>query len=342
MFKKLIVRGLLPALGVSGLLTAAAFAPSAGAHGFLASAYPTCSTVTIAGLPVSPITSGTHVIFTANAATCVNPRYEFWMRAASQSSWQLIQAYGTSNTYNWNSTGAVAGNQLFSVWARDSSSTAAYDAFAPGITYVTMTPSCASVTDAASPTSVFYGARTHSTITATPGACSSTPRYEFWMLPAGGSTWLMVQSYGVSATYDWNSTGAAAGAVRFSAWIRDANSSATYDAFTSTPATVTVNASVCASVTDAAVPTSVAPGVHSVITATPGACSSTPRYEFWMLPAGGSTWILVQSWGTAASYNWNSTGAAAGTVRFSAWVRDANSIKAYDAFTASPASVTVT
>ena len=55
---------------------------------------------------------------------------EFWMRAASQSSWQLVQGYGTSATYDWNSTGAAAGTVYFGVWTRDANSTASSDAVA--------------------------------------------------------------------------------------------------------------------------------------------------------------------------------------------------------------------
>ena len=49
----------------------------------------------------------------------------------------------------------------------------------------------------------------------------------------------MVQAYGTSATYDWNSTGAAAGTVYLGVHVRDANSSATADAVASIPVTVT-------------------------------------------------------------------------------------------------------
>jgi hypothetical protein len=48
-----------------------------------------------------------------------------------------------------------------------------------------------------------------------------------------------VQSYSTSATYDWNSTGAAPGTVYLGVHVRDANSTASYDAVASTPVTVT-------------------------------------------------------------------------------------------------------
>ena len=78
------------------------------------------------------------------------------------------------------------------------------------------------------------------TITAGASGCTNpNPRYEFWMRPASAGTWQLVQGYSTSATYDWNSTGAAAGTVYFGVWAKDASSGAAYDANASTPTTVT-------------------------------------------------------------------------------------------------------
>jgi hypothetical protein len=150
----------------------------------------------------------------------------------------MVQWYGTSATYDWNSTGAAAGTVYLGVHARDANSTAAYDAVASTPVTVT-TPSCASVSISASPTSVAHGSGTHVTITAAATGCTNSPRYEFWLRPASSSTWQLVQGYGTSATYDWNSTGALPGTVYLGVHVRDANSTASYDAVASTPVTVT-------------------------------------------------------------------------------------------------------
>ena len=47
------------------------------------------------------------------------------------------------------------------------------------------------------------------------------------------------RNYQTIATYDWNSTGAAAGTVYFGVWAKDGHSSNSYDAIASTPVTVT-------------------------------------------------------------------------------------------------------
>ena len=301
-----------------------------------------CTSVAESASPASPASAGTPVVFTATAATCPNARFEFWMRPAGSTAWQVVQGYGPSSTYSWNSTGAVAGVVYFSVWARDISSAAAYDTYTSIPYTVTAGAACASTTVSASPTNVTQSSSggTHVTITAAATGCPNGPRYEFWMRPAGWSTWMLVQGYGTRATFDWNSTGAAAGTVYFSAWVRDATSGAAYNAFASTPVTVTASPT-CGSVTVSASPTSVAhgSGAHVTITAASTGCPNSPRYEFWMRPAGSSAWQLVQGYGTSATYDWNSAGAASGTVYFSAWVRDANSAASYDAFASTPVTV---
>lgn len=208
-----------------------------------------CTAVTLTAAPPSPQISGTQVTLTASG-TCPNPSpsYEFWAKWQGSSTWQALQAYSTSTTYTWNSTGALAGTEAFGVWVHDASSTAPFpsspspyccwDALT-SIPFTVATPSCASVTATAAPTTVVHGAGTHVTITAAASGCTSSPRYEFWMRAASQTSWQLVQGYGTSATYDWNSTGALAGTVYFGAWAKDATSPNLYDTFASTPIDVT-------------------------------------------------------------------------------------------------------
>jgi hypothetical protein len=114
-----------------------------------------------------------------------------------------------------------------------------YDALA-SLPYSVRTPSCASVTISAAPTSVAGGSGTHVTITGSGTGCTNAnPRYEFWMRAASQSTWQLVQIYTNSATFDWNTTGAAAGTVYFGVWVKDAASASVVDAYVSTAVQVT-------------------------------------------------------------------------------------------------------
>ena len=326
MFRRLR-RVLMPALLVPVVLAAAFVAPRLGTHqSFVidAQAY-TCTVVGLSAVPPSPSASGTQVVFTATS-TCptASPMYEFWMRAASQTAWQMIQGYSTSPTYNWNSTGAAAGIVNFGVWVKDATSTTSTFDQNASIPNTVGSP-CASASVSALPTSVVEGSGTHSTITGVATGCANTaPLYEFWLRTASTS-WVVVRAFTTSATYDWNSTGAPPGLVYFGLWVKDAQSmTSTFDANAST--TVTVTPAVCASVTATPLPTTVVHGVgtHVTITGAASGCTNSPLYEFWLRTAS-TPWQLVQSYSATATYDWNSTGAPVGTVYFGVWAKDTKS-----------------
>jgi hypothetical protein len=301
---------------------------------------------------VHSTSGGQHVTATATASGCTSPRYEFWLRPASDPNWQMVQGYGTSNTYDWNSTGADVGTVYLGVHAKDATSTAAYDAVASTPVTVTAAPTaqCSPVTISASPTSVnndpFPGGTHVIATAAASGTTCAAPRYEFWLRPATSSTWQMVQAYSATATYNWDSSGALPGIVYLGVHAKDANStsSAGYDSVASTP--VTVNASMCPNAAITAAPTTVvhssSGGTHVTATAVATSCTNAPRYEFWIRPASSSTWQLVQAYSASATYDWNSTGAAVGTVYLGVHVKDVNSVSSagYDNVASTPVTVT--
>src|SRR5438093_2439533 len=108
-----------------------------------------CSGVTINAVPNTVAYSasgGTHVTATANGINCpTSPRYEFWLRPASNPNWQMVQGYSTSNTYDGNSTSALPGTVYLGVHVKDAGSAQAYDAVASTPVTVT-TPQCTKVT----------------------------------------------------------------------------------------------------------------------------------------------------------------------------------------------------
>jgi hypothetical protein len=82
-----------------------------------------------------------------------------------------------------------------------------------------------------------------------------------------------------------------------------------------------------------------ATGTHVTITAVATGCSNGARYEFWMRTTT-TPWQLVRSYTTGTTYDWNSTGAPAGTVYFGVWVKDASSSAAYDQLANTTVTVT--
>ena len=299
-----------------------------------------CTAVSLSAAPAPPSRAGTAVTFTGNA-TCpnANPAYEFWMRPASNPNWQLVQGYSTSSQYQWNSTGAAPGVVYFGVWVHDISSSAAYDTFAP-LTYTVLGPECQSVTISPAPASPQY-VGTPVTFTAAASGCQhANPLYQFVMRPASQPDWQTVQAYSTTPTYSWNSTGAAGGIVYFGVWAKDAASTAAYDTVESTA--FQINVPSCATVTITAAPDTVThgSGTHSTMTATASGCpNASPLYQFVMRPASQSTWQVVQGYSISNTYDWNSTGAAVGTVYFGVWVKDAKSPNQYDAVQSTPVTV---
>jgi hypothetical protein len=187
-----------------------------------------CASVTASATPASTSPSGPAVTLTGSAVGCPNPRYQFWVLAPGSGSWQIAQPFSASATFAWTTTGLPAGTYHYSVWARDASSAAAYDAYAPGTSYTLTTTPCTSATASAAPvTSAAHG--TTVTISATASGCSN-PLYEFWVLAPGGS-WTVAQAYSTSASFSWNTAGLPAGAYRYSVWVRDSGSTRAYDAY---------------------------------------------------------------------------------------------------------------
>src|SRR5439155_21036172 len=95
----------------------------------------------------------------------------------------------------------------------------------------------------------------------------------------------------------------------------------------------------CGSVTESAAPAAPqASGTQVTFTATASGCTN-PRYEVWARWQGSSTWQLLQGYSTGNGYDWNSSGAAAGTEYFGFWVKDASSGAILDANTSTHYSV---
>jgi streptogramin lyase len=295
-----------------------------------------CTSVTDTPAPGPPQLSGTSITFTATSTGCPNPLYQFWILPPGSSTWQIKQAYSSSNTFVWNTSGLAPGNYLYTAWARDQSSTGVNcsylgcnDAFMAAPTYTLTRQPCISVTDTPSPGPPQLSG-TSITFTATSSGCPH-PLYQFWILPPGSSTWQIKQAYSPSATFTWNTTGLAPGNYLYTAWARDQSSSGVNcsylgcnDAFMSAP-TFSLTRQPCTSVTDSASPASPQTvGTSITFTATSSGCPQ-PLYQFWILPPGSSTWQIVQPWSPSATFTWNTTGLAPGSYLYTAWARDQSS-----------------
>lgn len=187
----------------------------------------TASPASITGLSASPsfpVAAGTPMTLTATATGGTAP-YTYKLFAYNGSAWTVVQDWTTSNTFSW--TPSTAGTYTFQVWLRNAGSVATYDtwrAFGPyqvsgaGVPTVT-----ALVSSHAFPLAA--GTPVQWTATATGGSAPYT--YKFYVY--NGSTWTVGQDWGPSNSWTW--TPPAAGSYTVQVWVRNAGSSATWDAW---------------------------------------------------------------------------------------------------------------
>src|SRR5216683_1746122 len=305
----------------------------------LQSHFASCSHAALAVSPASPQLPGAQVQFAATSTGCPNPLYQYWILAPG-STWQVVQAYSSSATFTWNTSGKLAGSYLISVWVRDSASPGStsttlgsFDAFAGGTAYTLTPASCTSVTNSATPASP-SAAGTAITFTAVAAGCPN-PRYQFWILAPGSSTWTVLQAFSTTATYNWNTTGKANGTYRISVWARDASSAGTtsnslgsFDAFAPGLA-YALNLPCTSGKVTSSPPATAAAGTSITFNGTASGCPN-PLYEYWVLAPGATTWQVAQAYSSSATFAWNTSGKAAGTYQFSVWVRDSSSPGAID------------
>jgi hypothetical protein len=194
---------------------------------FILSNAASCSDGALAFSPASSASAGTTVTLTGSATCGGTPEYQFWLQA-SDGTWSVVQPYGTSATYDWNTTNLPSGDYTFGVWVLTQGSTAPYEAYGTGTYSVTSSGPCTDGTLAADPA----GSTTVGTmVTVTGGAtCGSPAEYQFWMLPPGGN-WTIVQPYGASTTYGWDTSALATGTYQLGVWARLQGSSAAYDTY---------------------------------------------------------------------------------------------------------------
>jgi hypothetical protein len=81
-----------------------------------------CTSVKETVSAASPERVGTPITFTALAAGCANPLYEFWALAPGSHNWVILQSYSPTSTFTWSTSNGPAGTYLYTVWVRDASS----------------------------------------------------------------------------------------------------------------------------------------------------------------------------------------------------------------------------
>ena len=164
---------------------------------------PASSVTLISGVP-SPQVVGAQVTFTAGASGGSGGyQYQFYLRNP-QGVWSLVQPYGSASTWTWNTASGTPGSYELQVWARSAGMTASYDTW-KGLAFTVVPAPPTSVTFSSSiPSPQAIGAQV--TFNATASGGGGSYEYLFYLRNPQG-TWSLVQPYGPTSSWTWNTAG---------------------------------------------------------------------------------------------------------------------------------------
>ena len=233
--------------------------------------------------------------------------FKFWLYTEATGSWSVLQDYSTENVLTW--TPDTLGRHLIQVWARNTDSSAAYDAWI-GSGFFTVTTDTLELRSVTPNVTMPVGVGTPISWTALASGITGPVEYAFWLFEEGAG-WSPVQDYSTAATVTW--TPARPGRYALQAWARNAGNAATYETWVGTPFfdISVVALEVTAFATNASVPHRT--GRSEIWSATAGGGNGTPiEYQFWVYREG-SGWTIGQAYSPSSTFVWTPPGA--GTVR---------------------------
>jgi hypothetical protein len=281
-----------------------------------------------------PVPAGATVTWSASSDWGEKqPHYRFWLRDAA--GWRIVQDYGPSSSYTWQTTAADVGSYALQVWARNSDSPADYESFAsavfdvrpPDPLNVTLLPSSASAPPW--PT----GARITWVALARGGV--GPHEYRYWIRDPAG-VWTIARDYTPDPTFAWTPT--ETGSYDVQVWVRNAGSIVTWDAYRSATAEIS-NGPIAVRWSNAPSGPVKAGRLHYWQAEASGGTSGPLEYQFWRYDGRSSTWSIVQPWSAKRQYFWTPTTSDLGQYSLHVWVRNAGSTASWDAWLGASFSV---
>jgi FtsP/CotA-like multicopper oxidase with cupredoxin domain len=175
-----------------------------------------------------PVSVGTPMTWSANATGGVAPlQYQFWLTGPGIG-WMVIQDYSAASSVVW--TPSIPGVYRIQAFIRNNGSTAAFDAVTSAIQFSIVGTGPLTPISLTSSVAFPSNVGTAMTWTATAVGGSSPLQYQFW-LNVPGVGWTILQDYSTASTALW--TPGVAGVYRIQTYIRNAGSTAAFDATTS-------------------------------------------------------------------------------------------------------------
>jgi hypothetical protein len=199
------------------------------------------------------------------------------------------------------------------------------------------TPGCSSVVVTA-PSSAVIGST--NPVSAVAAGCNN-PEYAFYVqYPANTGTWTLKQQFGPSGTWNWDSSGYAAGSYLIHVWANQiGDSPANFEAIGAATTTLTVAPSCTAGTLTP--PTSAQPAGAAInFIATSNTCP-IPEYAYYVQDPTG-TWTLKRAFNTDGTYSWPTVGLAPGNYTIHVWVNQrGHSLTSPEAIDAGTAAINI-
>lgn len=288
-------------------------------------------TPAVRGLSTSsplPLPAGATVSWFTSVNSGEKPtHYQFWRRDAG--GWRMVQDYGPSSSYTWQTTAADAGSYALQVWVRNSDSPAAYESYS-GVTFDVRQPDPLSVTlQSSSASAQPWPAGARITWVALARGGVGPLEYRYWIRDPAG-LWSMVRDYATDPTFPW--TPATPGTYSVQVWVRNAGSIASWDAYQASVVDISPGGPITVRWAAAPAGPVTAGHKHYWQAEARGGTAGPLEYQFWRYSAQSGAWSIVQPWGATRQFFWTPTTAEAGQYALQVWVRNAGSSAPYDAW----------
>ncbi len=292
-----------------------------------------CASAIINADPTATAAAGSTVTLTTSASCPAGstPEYKFMVRDPV-GTYRQLRAYGTGNSYAWDTTGWLDGVYSLQVYARQQGSSVSMEVM--GSAAFTLTGGAGSCgqpslqVNPAGPVEAGANVDLTGTATCTTGA---TAEYRFVDRGPNGVTRIL-RNWGTSGSFAWDTDGELSGAHELRVQTRASGSIFAYEAESSaTSLTVNSGSSYCSSGALAASPTSPQTAGNLVTLTGSATCpgGGTPEYRFAALGPDG-VFRTVQAWSGSSVMSWDTTSAPTGTHQFYFYARMSGSALAYE------------
>ena len=184
---------------------------------------------------IAPQNPGAVITFTAAAAGGSGSyQYVYYLRNPQTNTWSLAQAYSGNAQWTWNTQGTALGTYEIQAWARNSESTAPYEAY-KSVPYTITSSILQPATGVALTTDRIAPQNPGAVITFTAAATGGSGPYEYiyYLWNPKTNTWSLARAYSSSSIWTWNTAGTDTGMYEIQVWTRTSGSTAPYQAYRS-------------------------------------------------------------------------------------------------------------